>query len=43
MLAYHSDSITVFITYYLSGLTDKLKSFNDSEPKSAQTYGLTYI
>lgn len=43
MLAYHSDSVTVFITCYLSGLTDKLKMYNDSEPKCAQTYGLTWV
>ena len=43
MSAYHSDSMTVFITCYLSGLTDKLKIYNDSEPKCAQTHGLTCI
>lgn len=43
MLAYRSDSMTVFITCYLSGLTDKLKMHNDSEPKCAQTYGLTQV
>lgn len=43
MSAYHSDSMTLFITCYLSGLTDKLKIYNDSEPKCAQTYGLTCI
>lgn len=36
-------TLTVFITCYLGGLTDKLKIYNDSEPKCAQTYKLTWV
>lgn len=36
MLSYHIDSMTVFITCFLSWLTDKLIFFNESGTYTAQ-------
>lgn len=43
MLAYRIDSMTECITCFLSGMTNKLKIYDDSEPKCTQTYELTQV